>query len=109
MTIYPTGSVIKVREKLALIVGYDFAELEDKLRLHYLLVPYPTGFGKMEEVRLLPAQDAELMIPGFHTDVFAVLAQYFSQIDALAQTMPAAQMRACLKQAREILRTGGIQ
>lgn len=100
-TVYPIGSVVKVRGMEALVTGHTMAEKNEKMLLHYYLVPFPLGYTGAECVRMASEQDVELLFAGYEDESGNRFNQYLQGLVMAAEKCTAKEFREYWKQATE--------
>ena len=97
--ILPIGTVIKLKNRNAMICGYDYRNVNDKLLMHYILIPHPEGYTKASDIRIIPAAGIEVVGMGYQTDAHNLLERYYGAINLAAEKTPAPELMAALNDA----------
>lgn len=85
MNLLPLGTVIQIRDRKALIIGYSSVTKENTSVTGYFIVSYPLGFTNIDKVVFIP-----------HDTSFNVLAEGYSSpaserlLHTLSRTLEAA-------------------
>lgn len=99
--ILPIGSVIKLKDRKAMIAGYDYCAIKEKLTLCYLLLPYPEGYTEVTDVRIIRAEGVEVEKTGYQSDAFFLVERYFENICTVAESVPATELLAAMDEAEK--------
>lgn len=103
-TIYSLGTVVKIEDATALIVGYGFEEKNDRLVPYYQIVPYPTGYrGSIKQAGI---SDVKIIEEGYHSDIAKLMTQHFATLSDFAQDIPADQMTEYINQSWKAIQEG---
>lgn len=100
-TVFPIGSVVKVRGMEALVTGHVMDEVKGKMVLHYYLVPFPLGYTGAECVRLAPEQELELLFAGYEDESGEGYTRYLQGLAMATEQCTAKEFRKYWKQAME--------
>ena len=93
---YPVGSVVKIGDVKALIVGIYFQEIDGKYIKSYKVISCPAGYLKEDSIRTVPAEQTELVSAGYrgkHTDDYL---KYMDTMDTISQHVSSAAMKDAL-------------
>lgn len=96
--IEPIGTIIRIQDTAGVIIGYDYLTVDDKLRLFYLVVPYPEGFTSEKDIRVIRPDDCGVLASGYDTEQFRRLSCYLSGLDEAAERFSAGQIKDALNQ-----------
>ncbi len=65
----PIGSIVRVQDVLLVVVGHRMARDEQEIGLCYLLVPYPLGFVRAQNLSITPVRKVdEVVFTGLCTE-----------------------------------------
>lgn len=95
---YSVGSIVRVGEIKACIVGITFDEQDSNLIKSYMIVPYPTGYTGSESCRLVRAEEIELISEGYYSDMSNAFIHYIDQLELAANMEDAETIRGYLDQ-----------
>lgn len=101
---YPVGSVIKADETTYLVVGIKFMEQGNRWVKHYKIVPFPAGQFDEKSLRVVKAEDVELIREGYKNDMSEALLRFFNKIDKLSQENDAETIKQAFKDAEQIVK-----
>lgn len=100
-TVFPVGSIVKVRGVEALVTGHTMREVKNKMVLHYYLVPFPLGYTGGASVRIAAEQEAELLFAGYADESGEGYDRYLRGLAAAAEQCSAEDFRTYMAQAAE--------
>lgn len=98
----PVGSIVKMKEYLALVVGAVINETEDgSLVKMYKIVPYPSGYNNGSSVRLIEASKVTEVFEGYHAEFAEPYLKFLSIVEDAVQKYGSAKVKEGLKQLQE--------
>ena len=98
----PVGSVVKMKEYMALIVGVVIKETENNdLVKMYKIVPYPSGYNDGSSVRLIEASKVQAVFEGYQSEFAEPYLKYVSRIEAAVKEFGASAVKEGLKELQE--------
>ena len=103
---YPIGSIIKIEDKMALVIGVRMIEEDNKLAKSYLIVPYPTGFTGWEHVRVVAASECEPVSEGYRSAAAEPFLAYMDNMDIASEVADARTINRCGEEVLQKI-TGG--
>lgn len=99
----PVGSVVKMKEYMALVVGVVMKETEkDDLVKMYKIVPYPSGYNDASSVRLIEASKVQPVFEGYHSELAEPYLEYVSHIETAVKKFGASVVKEGLKELQEM-------
>ena len=93
---YPVGSIVKIGDAKAIIVGISFQETGDKYCKFYQVIKYPVGYLNERSIRSFPAEQVELVSAGYrgsHTDSYL---KYMDDMDTISQHVSSTVIKEAL-------------
>lgn len=105
--ILPIGTVIRLKSRNAMIVGFDYRNVNDKLLMHYVLLPHPEGYRESNDIRVIPAAGIEVVGMGYQSDAHSLLERYYGAINLAAEKVSAEEIMAALNEAVAHKQRGG--
>lgn len=97
--ILPIGTVIKLKNRNAMICGYDYRNANDKLLMYYVLLPHPEGYTQASDIRVIPAAGIEAVGMGYQSDAHILLERYYGAVNLAAEKTPTSELMAALDEA----------
>lgn len=73
------GTVLKVQNKLGMVVGIHYVERQDHIMPCYAVVPWPSGYVADEQMLYVPLQEAEVISEGYHSPYSEAVSKYMEQ------------------------------
>lgn len=99
----PVGSVVKMKEHMALVVGVIMKETEkEDLIKMYKIVPYPSGYNDGSSVRLIEASKVQTVFEGYHSEFAEPYLKYVSRIETAVKQFGASAVKEGLKELQEM-------
>ncbi len=95
------GSVVTIRKKEAIIVGYGWEDRDGKARFLYRVVPYPFGYTQTEGIMQIPEEEVELVSQGYEGSAFSAYAGFIAKIRELGDQYTSAELLGFLRDAAE--------
>lgn len=85
MKLLSLGTVIKINDCKACIIGYSTTERDSKTISGYILVPYPIGFTNIDKAVFIPFDTKfDVLAEGYSTEISnRMLNLIFNGIDAV--------------------------
>lgn len=106
--IVPIGTVVQYISSRAMVVGYTYLENGTEMKLMYVMVPWPTGFAKPDDCRVVSPENVSVIAMGEMTQEAVLILQYHNRIQNIIRDKPAAQVRQAWKELyRELFADGG--
>ena len=110
MKLLPLGSVIKVHDQKAFIIGYNSAEKEGATALGYFIAVYPIGFTSLEKTWFIPHDyEFEVISEGYTNEAFEKVVTNMTKTFETLMNVPTEDLlkvRDALKQAAEKKKEG---
>ena len=78
LLIAPIGTVVLTGENIGVTIGYEFIQKDNRLQLAYLVVPYPAGFTKPHDIKIIRAAECEILSQGLDSKQFQCLSKFLS-------------------------------
>lgn len=102
MKLLPIGSVLQVKGKKAIILGYRFDDENNKFTTSYVICGYPLGFLTMEQLGLVSVDaDMEVVFEGYRNELFYSFIRNKQELHDLATTMLVSEWNDHLEQIEE--------
>lgn len=95
----PVGTVIRINDAKAIIVGYDFEESENKLSREYVVLPYPKGYSNPDDLKVVSGDDFEIIQLGYKNEYYNAAALYIDGIDHFSKQMTADELKKAISEA----------
>lgn len=105
-TTLPVGSVVETGHGKALIVGCTFTEKNDKMKKTYMIVPYPAGYAGEDSLRLIEAENVQLVSDGYHGMLCEAYTKYMDVLEAAADMTDAATFKREMEKVERRLGVG---
>lgn len=106
--IVPIGTVVQYISSRAMVVGYTYLESGAEMKLMYVMVPWPTGFTKQDDCRVVSPEKVSVIAMGATTQEGTLVLQYHNRIQNIIRDKPAAQVQqAWEKLYHELFSDGG--
>lgn len=96
---YPVGSVVKMNDWMGIVAGITTDETENRLVKSYILVPYPIGFTGTEYLRLVPAEETELISEGYRSQAAEPYLTYMDLIDEASEKADAQTIKKYMEES----------
>lgn len=92
--IYHLGAVVEYFGMKLLVIGYDFLENDDHLKLAYKVVPFPRGF--IDKEKLIEYDKVNLIRDGYSSDITDRFVQGFDMLGKTAEHLTVDEMKEIL-------------
>ena len=92
----PLGTVVRINEAKAVIVGYDFVETGTKLSREYLVLPYPKGYASPKDLKLVSDRAFEVIHRGYENEQYNAVALWVDSIERSAQQMNVDELKKAI-------------
>lgn len=100
---YPVGSVIKADNTTYLIVGIKFFDQDNCFVKHYVIVPFPAGQFDSNSLRVVRADDVELIREGYRNNETDAFLNYYDVIDRLSKKHDSAALYQAFNDAEKMM------
>lgn len=94
---FPIGSVVRVKEALEMIIGYEVEEKDEAIRIDYTTVPYPAGIMRLDDLHLVNTEDAELVFEGYNEASFQAFDHFLDGVLRLTDRWTLSEIHEALK------------
>lgn len=99
MKLLPIGSVLQVKGKKSLILGYQFDDENNKFVTSYIICGYPFGFITCDELGIVPVDaDIEVIFEGYRNEFFYSFIKNKQELHDLTATMSVSEWNEHLNQ-----------
>lgn len=95
----PLGTVIRINDAKAIIVGYDFDESDNKLSREYVVLPYPKGYSNPNDLKIVSGDDFEVIQRGYENEYSHAAALYIDGIEHFSEQMTADELMQAISEA----------
>lgn len=99
MKVHSIGTIIQMEDIKAIIAGYDFFEKENRLVLHYIVLPIPRGYARKEDLKIVDAHTVSVVSVGFENEASDYYSRFLEQVCKIAEQCSAEEMREYLNAA----------
>ena len=96
---WPIGTIVKVREQLAMVTGYSFSNYEGHMANHYILLPFPTGYMDPDSFITVYPDEIELVSKGYETKASNYITNYIDKVNHIADSLSYEEMTQYMEQA----------
>lgn len=98
---FPIGSIIKIGDQMAIVAGILFDEMEGRLVKSYVIAQYPIGFTGADQLRQVPAKEAQLVWEGYRSPAAEPFLNFMDRMDMACDLADAQAINDYLADARE--------
>lgn len=99
MKVHSIGTIIQMADIKAMIVGYEFFEKQNKLVLHYIVLPIPRGYARKEDMKVVDAYTVNVVSAGFENEASDYYSRFLEQVCKVSEQYSADKMREYLNAA----------
>lgn len=97
----PLGSIIRINDKSAVIAGYEWYDRDGKSAFSYRIVPFPLGITKPDSLKSVPAEDVEMISPGYQTEFSEHYCTFLDKVRDIGTTCSASELAGYLQEAEK--------
>lgn len=73
------GSILKVREKLGLVIGFQNVKYAEQMKVCCMVVPYPYGYISEDYIKRIPVEEAEILEEGYRSGFSSIVEEYIER------------------------------
>ena len=81
----PIGSIVKVKNMDAMVIGYNTSYSSGYPKLSLMAVPYPKGYTSPDSIKLLDESDITVISSGYCDDHMEKFMETYSEIQHMAE------------------------
>lgn len=96
--IMPIGTVVEIRGNSAMVAGYEYRAVENKLQLQYILLPFPRGYTNKGSVKIASPSECTAVSPGYDNELFRHVSEYFMALNQATEKFSAEEMIAAFRE-----------
>ena len=98
----PVGTVIRLKDKYAMISGYEFRVNAGKQHMQYVVLPYPVGIKTIDDIKLIDIDSFDIVSMGFTGPEYEGFAAYLDAVNELSAVMSADELKWHMAEAARL-------